>query len=69
MLNVYKFFVRYINHIVVFCSVSWLFFSTITLVGGKKRKRNASSDHSDGELNPPVTPLTQEENLSQVRPG
>ncbi|XP_064869640.1 chromodomain-helicase-DNA-binding protein 8-like isoform X2 [Oncorhynchus nerka] len=26
--------------------------NTITLVGGKKRKRNASSDHSDGELSP-----------------
>ncbi|KAM9500245.1 chromodomain-helicase-DNA-binding protein 8 isoform 1-T1 [Clarias gariepinus] len=41
--------------------------NTITLVGGKKRKRNASSDHSDGELNNPATPLTQEENLSQMR--
>ncbi|KAF4089766.1 hypothetical protein AMELA_G00070590 [Ameiurus melas] len=41
--------------------------NTITLVGGKKRKRNASSDHSDGELNSPATPLTQEENLSQMR--
>uniref|UniRef100_A0A671S5G7 Chromodomain-helicase-DNA-binding protein 8-like n=1 Tax=Sinocyclocheilus anshuiensis TaxID=1608454 RepID=A0A671S5G7_9TELE len=27
--------------------------STITLVGGKKRKRNASSDHSDIDLSPP----------------
>ncbi|KAF7706065.1 chromodomain-helicase-DNA-binding protein 8 isoform X1 [Silurus meridionalis] len=41
--------------------------NTITLVGGKKRKRNASSDHSDGELNPPATSLTQEESLSQMR--
>ncbi|KAK2861058.1 hypothetical protein Q7C36_005224 [Tachysurus vachellii] len=40
--------------------------NTITLVGGKKRKRNASSDHSDGELNAPATPSTQED-LSQMR--
>lgn len=39
--------------------------STITLVS-KKRKRNASSDHSDEELNPSTTPGTQEEDLSQV---
>ncbi|TSK82125.1 Chromodomain-helicase-DNA-binding protein 8 [Bagarius yarrelli] len=41
--------------------------NTITLVGGKKRKRNASSDHSDEELNPGASPITQEENLSQMR--
>ncbi|XP_072544368.1 chromodomain-helicase-DNA-binding protein 8 [Salminus brasiliensis] len=41
--------------------------NTITLVGIKKRKRNASSDHSDGELSPPASPRTQEEDLSQMR--
>ncbi|XP_017572567.1 chromodomain-helicase-DNA-binding protein 8 isoform X2 [Pygocentrus nattereri] len=41
--------------------------NTITLVGLKKRKRNASSDHSDGELSPPASPRTQEEDLSQMR--
>lgn len=57
----------YVNNIFnSFCSVNLLFSSTITLVGGKKRKRNASSDHSDGELNAPATPSTQED-LSQVR--
>uniref|UniRef100_A0AAR2KVJ7 DNA helicase n=1 Tax=Pygocentrus nattereri TaxID=42514 RepID=A0AAR2KVJ7_PYGNA len=47
-------------------SVFFPFCSTITLVGLKKRKRNASSDHSDGELSPPASPRTQEEDLSQV---
>uniref|UniRef100_A0A671S3A2 Chromodomain-helicase-DNA-binding protein 8-like n=1 Tax=Sinocyclocheilus anshuiensis TaxID=1608454 RepID=A0A671S3A2_9TELE len=41
--------------------------STITLVGGKKRKRNASSDHSDIDLSPPVSPRTLEEEMSQKR--
>ncbi|KAG9273824.1 chromodomain-helicase-DNA-binding protein 8-like [Astyanax mexicanus] len=41
--------------------------NTITLVGIKKRKRNPSSDHSDGELSPPASPRTQEEDLSQMR--
>lgn len=40
--------------------------STITLVGGKKRKRNGSSDHSDVDLSPPVSPRTMEEDMSQV---
>uniref|UniRef100_A0AAR2LG19 DNA helicase n=1 Tax=Pygocentrus nattereri TaxID=42514 RepID=A0AAR2LG19_PYGNA len=48
-------------------SVFFPFCSTITLVGLKKRKRNASSDHSDGELSPPASPRTQEEDLSQMR--
>uniref|UniRef100_A0A671S425 Chromodomain-helicase-DNA-binding protein 8-like n=1 Tax=Sinocyclocheilus anshuiensis TaxID=1608454 RepID=A0A671S425_9TELE len=43
------------------------FGSTITLVGGKKRKRNASSDHSDIDLSPPVSPRTLEEEMSQKR--
>ncbi|XP_051555980.1 chromodomain-helicase-DNA-binding protein 8 isoform X1 [Myxocyprinus asiaticus] len=41
--------------------------NTITLVGGKKRKRNASSDHSDVDLSPPVSPRTLEEDMSQKR--
>ncbi|XP_030629653.1 chromodomain-helicase-DNA-binding protein 8 [Chanos chanos] len=41
--------------------------NTITPVGGKKRKRNASSDHSDGELSPPASPRTLEEDMSQMR--
>ncbi|KTF78871.1 hypothetical protein cypCar_00020442 [Cyprinus carpio] len=41
--------------------------NTITLVGGKKRKRNASSDHSDIDLSPPVSPRTLEEEMSQKR--
>uniref|UniRef100_A0A8C1N863 Chromodomain helicase DNA binding protein 8 n=1 Tax=Cyprinus carpio TaxID=7962 RepID=A0A8C1N863_CYPCA len=37
-----------------FCSYTLFpLHSTITLVGGKKRKRNASSDHSDIDLSPP----------------
>ncbi|XP_039510570.1 chromodomain-helicase-DNA-binding protein 8 isoform X1 [Pimephales promelas] len=41
--------------------------NTITLVGGKKRKRNPSSDHSDVDLSPPVSPRTLEEEMSQKR--
>ncbi|XP_059419344.1 chromodomain-helicase-DNA-binding protein 8-like isoform X1 [Carassius carassius] len=41
--------------------------NTITLVGGKKRKRNGSSDHSDIDLSPPVSPRTLEEEMSQKR--
>ncbi|XP_076828846.1 LOW QUALITY PROTEIN: chromodomain-helicase-DNA-binding protein 8 [Brachyhypopomus gauderio] len=41
--------------------------NTITPVGVKKRKRNASSDHSDGELSGPASPRTLEEDLSQMR--
>ncbi|XP_035391960.1 chromodomain-helicase-DNA-binding protein 8 isoform X1 [Electrophorus electricus] len=41
--------------------------NTITPVGVKKRKRNASSDHSDGELSPPASPRTLEEDLSRMR--
>ncbi|KAA0719516.1 Chromodomain-helicase-DNA-binding protein 8 [Triplophysa tibetana] len=41
--------------------------NTITLVGGKKRKRNGSSDHSDADLSPPVSPRTMEEDMSQKR--
>ncbi|XP_057189568.1 chromodomain-helicase-DNA-binding protein 8 isoform X2 [Triplophysa rosa] len=40
--------------------------NTITLVG-KKRKRNGSSDHSDVDLSPPVSPRTLEEDMSQKR--
>ncbi|XP_067108594.1 chromodomain-helicase-DNA-binding protein 8 isoform X1 [Osmerus mordax] len=40
--------------------------NTITPVGIKKRKRNASSDHSDGELSP-ASPRTLEEDLLQKR--
>ncbi|XP_041659897.1 chromodomain-helicase-DNA-binding protein 8 isoform X2 [Cheilinus undulatus] len=36
--------------------------NTITLVGAKKRKRNASSDHSDGEMSP-ASPAALEEDL------
>uniref|UniRef100_A0A8C5C9X9 Chromodomain helicase DNA binding protein 8 n=1 Tax=Gadus morhua TaxID=8049 RepID=A0A8C5C9X9_GADMO len=36
--------------------------NTITLVGTKKRKRNASSDHSDGELSP-ASPTPMEEDI------
>ena len=39
--------------------------STITLVGTKKRKRNASSDHSDGELSP-ASPTPLEEDIATV---
>ncbi|ROL55185.1 Chromodomain-helicase-DNA-binding protein 8 [Anabarilius grahami] len=41
--------------------------NTITPVGGKKRKRNPSSDHSDVDLSPPVSPRTLEEEMSQKR--
>nr|XP_055057519.1 chromodomain-helicase-DNA-binding protein 8 isoform X1 [Misgurnus anguillicaudatus] len=41
--------------------------NTITPVGGKKRKRNGSSDHSDVDLSPPVSPRTLEEDMSQKR--
>uniref|UniRef100_A0A671LC50 Chromodomain-helicase-DNA-binding protein 8 n=1 Tax=Sinocyclocheilus anshuiensis TaxID=1608454 RepID=A0A671LC50_9TELE len=41
--------------------------NTITPVGGKKRKRNPSSDHSDIDLSPPVSPRTLEEEMSQKR--
>ncbi|XP_029561316.1 chromodomain-helicase-DNA-binding protein 8 isoform X2 [Salmo trutta] len=37
--------------------------NTITLVGGKKRKRNASSDHSDGELSPTSPSKALEEDM------
>ncbi|KAM9790504.1 chromodomain-helicase-DNA-binding protein 8 isoform X2 [Syngnathus typhle] len=40
--------------------------NTITLVGAKKRKRNPSSDHSDGELSPP-SPAALEEDLIMKR--
>ncbi|TKS80274.1 Chromodomain-helicase-DNA-binding protein 8 [Collichthys lucidus] len=40
--------------------------NTITLVGAKKRKRNASSDHSDGELSP-ASPATLEDDLTTKR--
>lgn len=40
--------------------------STITLVGAKKRKRNASSDHSDGELSP-ASPAALEDDLITVQ--
>ncbi len=40
--------------------------STITLVGAKKRKRNASSDHSDGELSP-ASPAALEDDLIMVQ--
>ncbi|XP_061588745.1 chromodomain-helicase-DNA-binding protein 8 isoform X3 [Cololabis saira] len=36
--------------------------NTITLVGAKKRKRNASSDHSDGELSP-ASPAALEDDM------
>uniref|UniRef100_A0AAY4ARW9 Chromodomain-helicase-DNA-binding protein 8 n=1 Tax=Denticeps clupeoides TaxID=299321 RepID=A0AAY4ARW9_9TELE len=41
--------------------------STITLVSGRKRKRNGSSDHSDGELSPPASPRALEDDLLQKR--
>lgn len=40
--------------------------STITLVGAKKRKRNASSDHSDGELSP-ASPAALEDDMTMVQ--
>ncbi|KAG7466762.1 chromodomain-helicase-DNA-binding protein 8 isoform X1, partial [Solea senegalensis] len=40
--------------------------NTITLVGAKKRKRNASSDHSDGELSP-ASPATLEDDMIMKR--
>ncbi|XP_078143635.1 chromodomain-helicase-DNA-binding protein 8 isoform X2 [Centroberyx gerrardi] len=40
--------------------------NTITLVGAKKRKRNASSDHSDGELSP-ASPAALEEDMTTRR--
>uniref|UniRef100_A0AAX7T9T2 DNA helicase n=1 Tax=Astatotilapia calliptera TaxID=8154 RepID=A0AAX7T9T2_ASTCA len=41
-------------------------YSTITLVGAKKRKRNASSDHSDGELSP-ASPAALEDDMITKR--
>ncbi|XP_036375367.1 chromodomain-helicase-DNA-binding protein 8-like [Megalops cyprinoides] len=41
--------------------------NTITPVGGKKRKRTGSSDHSDGELSPPASPHALEEDMMQKR--
>ncbi|XP_023688336.2 chromodomain-helicase-DNA-binding protein 8 isoform X1 [Paramormyrops kingsleyae] len=41
--------------------------NTITPVGGKKRKRTASSDHSEGELSPPASPHALEEEMLQKR--
>ncbi|XP_029561313.1 chromodomain-helicase-DNA-binding protein 8 isoform X1 [Salmo trutta] len=41
--------------------------NTITLVGGKKRKRNASSDHSDGELSPTSPSKALEEDMLAKR--
>ncbi|XP_023140289.2 chromodomain-helicase-DNA-binding protein 8 isoform X4 [Amphiprion ocellaris] len=40
--------------------------NTITLVGAKKRKRNASSDHSDGELSP-ASPAALEDDMITKR--
>ncbi|KAM7378854.1 hypothetical protein PAMP_004449 [Pampus punctatissimus] len=40
--------------------------NTITLVGAKKRKRNASSDHSDGELSP-ASPAALEDDMTMKR--
>lgn len=40
--------------------------NTITLVGAKKRKRNASSDHSDGELSP-ASPAMLEDDMIMKR--
>ncbi|XP_045908385.1 chromodomain-helicase-DNA-binding protein 8 isoform X5 [Micropterus dolomieu] len=40
--------------------------NTITLVGAKKRKRNVSSDHSDGELSP-ASPAALEDDLIMKR--
>lgn len=42
------------------------YFSTITLVGAKKRKRNASSDHSDGEISP-ASPVPLDDELIMVQ--
>uniref|UniRef100_A0A8C9WIK6 Chromodomain helicase DNA binding protein 8 n=1 Tax=Scleropages formosus TaxID=113540 RepID=A0A8C9WIK6_SCLFO len=36
-------------------------------IGGKKRKRMGSSDHSDGELSPPASPHTLQEDMLQKR--
>ncbi|KAG7455016.1 hypothetical protein MATL_G00252000 [Megalops atlanticus] len=41
--------------------------NTITPVGGKKRKRTGSSDHSDGELSPPASPHALQEDMMQKR--
>uniref|UniRef100_A0A8C8ETX0 Chromodomain-helicase-DNA-binding protein 8 n=1 Tax=Oncorhynchus tshawytscha TaxID=74940 RepID=A0A8C8ETX0_ONCTS len=41
--------------------------NTITLVGGKKRKRNASSDHSDGDLSPASPSKALEEDMLAKR--
>uniref|UniRef100_A0A8C5NC61 Chromodomain-helicase-DNA-binding protein 8 n=1 Tax=Gouania willdenowi TaxID=441366 RepID=A0A8C5NC61_GOUWI len=40
--------------------------NTITLVGTKKRKRNASSDHSDGELSP-ASPAALDDDMIMKR--
>ncbi|KAM8839082.1 chromodomain-helicase-DNA-binding protein 8 isoform 1-T1 [Synchiropus picturatus] len=40
--------------------------NTITLVGAKKRKRNPSSDHSDGEMSP-ASPAALEDDLTMKR--
>ncbi|KAG7227376.1 hypothetical protein INR49_000381 [Caranx melampygus] len=40
--------------------------NTITLVGAKKRKRNASSDHSDGELSP-ASPAALDDDMIMKR--
>nr|XP_020460157.1 chromodomain-helicase-DNA-binding protein 8-like isoform X2 [Monopterus albus] len=40
--------------------------NTITLVGAKKRKRNMSSDHSDGELSP-ASPAALEDDMIMKR--
>lgn len=54
-----KFFI-FVSHSVFKCLCS-----TITLVGAKKRKRNASSDHSDGEVSP-ASPVALEDDLTMV---
>ncbi|XP_041847243.1 chromodomain-helicase-DNA-binding protein 8 [Melanotaenia boesemani] len=41
--------------------------NTITLVGAKKRKRNASSDHSDGELSPPSPAALEDDMITKRR--
>ncbi|CAB1326523.1 unnamed protein product [Coregonus sp. 'balchen'] len=41
--------------------------NTITLVGGKKRKRNSSSDHSDGELSPASPSKSLDEDMLAKR--
>lgn len=43
------------------------FFSTITPVVGKKRKRNTSSDNSDVEVMPAQSPREDEESSIQVK--